>query len=196
VESTGLENRRTLIAYLGFKSLSLRHIQAPDLSGAFRVFGTALSHHLGLTETMYLFRAPNSTYYTRICLPKPLRDNGFPFDLKISLLTKRRDEAVERNFILVPPLKKLIDEAFQENDATSFRLKVDELVNNLRDGFPLRDTVRLPIRQVRTASSLSSPTTVSVVEPLAVKQKFYFSSRDRRKRIKFFRRHRYYNYGQ
>ncbi len=25
VESTGLENRRTLIAYLGFKSLSLRH---------------------------------------------------------------------------------------------------------------------------------------------------------------------------
>ncbi len=25
VESTGLENRHTLIAYLGFKSLSLRH---------------------------------------------------------------------------------------------------------------------------------------------------------------------------
>lgn len=25
VESTGLENRRRLIAYLGFKSLSLRH---------------------------------------------------------------------------------------------------------------------------------------------------------------------------
>ncbi|HIF9238792.1 TPA: tyrosine-type recombinase/integrase [Photobacterium damselae] len=120
---------------------------------------------------MYLFRAPNSTYYTRICLPKPLRDNGFPFDLKISLLTKRRDEAVERNFILVPPLKKLIDEAFQEFDAASFRLKVDELVNHIRDGFPLRDTERLPIRQVRTASSLSSPTTVSVVETLAVKPK-------------------------
>ncbi|MGR5238527.1 hypothetical protein, partial [Vibrio alfacsensis] len=28
-ESTGLENRRTLIAYLGFKSLSLRHIEKP-----------------------------------------------------------------------------------------------------------------------------------------------------------------------
>ena len=27
VESTGLENRHTLIAYLGFKSLSLRHIR-------------------------------------------------------------------------------------------------------------------------------------------------------------------------
>ena len=67
---------------------------------------------------MYLFRAPNSTYYTRICLPKSLRDNGFPFDLKISLLTKRRDEAVDRNFILVPQLRKLIDDAFQECDTS------------------------------------------------------------------------------
>ncbi len=30
VESTGLENRRTLIAYLGFKSLSLRHIDMKE----------------------------------------------------------------------------------------------------------------------------------------------------------------------
>lgn len=114
---------------------------------------------------MYLFRAPNSTYYTRICLPKSLRDNGFPFDLKISLLTKRRDEAVERNFILVPPLRKLIDEAFLEGDAVSFRLKVDELVNHLRDSFTLRDTVRLPVRQVRTASSLQSQTVTMVASP-------------------------------
>ncbi|CAH1583700.1 hypothetical protein THF1C08_250078 [Vibrio jasicida] len=38
VESTGLENRHTLIAYLGFKSLSLRHIQkkpAKQLVGFF-----------------------------------------------------------------------------------------------------------------------------------------------------------------
>ncbi len=178
VESTGLENRHTLIAYLGFKSLSLRHFQALDLSRAFLVFGTALSHHLGLTETMYLFRAPNSTYYTRICLPKSLRDNGFPFDLKISLLTKRRDEAVERNFILVPQLKKLIDEAFQENNVASFRLKVDEFINHVREGFPLRDTVRLPVRQVRTASSLSFPTAVNAVEPLAIKPKIIIAPKN------------------
>ncbi|WP_244663322.1 tyrosine-type recombinase/integrase [Vibrio harveyi] len=104
-------------------------------------------------------------------MPKSLRDNGFPFDLKISLLTKRRDEAVERNFILVPPLKKLIDEAFQENDAASFRLKVDELVNYVREGFSLRDMVRLPVRQVRTASSLSSLTAVNTVEPPTIKPK-------------------------
>ncbi len=28
---------------------------------------------------MHLFRAPNCTYYTRICLPKKLRVRGFPF---------------------------------------------------------------------------------------------------------------------
>ncbi len=31
VESTGLENRHTLIAYLGFKSLSLRHYSEASL---------------------------------------------------------------------------------------------------------------------------------------------------------------------
>ncbi|HHG3569000.1 TPA: tyrosine-type recombinase/integrase [Vibrio parahaemolyticus] len=127
---------------------------------------------------MYLFRAPNSTYYTCICLPKSLRDNGFPFDLKISLLTKRRDEAVERNFILVPQLKKLIDEAFQENNVASFRLKVDEFINHVREGFPLRDTVRLPVRQVRTASSLSFPTAVNAVEPLAIKPKIIIAPKN------------------
>lgn len=120
---------------------------------------------------MYLFRAPNSTYYTRICLPKSLRDNGFPFDLKISLLTKRRDEAVDRNFILVPQLRKLIDDAFQECNPSTFRDNVDVLVNQVRDSFTLRDTVRLPVRQVRTVSSLSPSTTVNVVEPLAIKPK-------------------------
>ncbi|MDD9156719.1 tyrosine-type recombinase/integrase [Aliivibrio sp. S4TY2] len=114
---------------------------------------------------MYLFRAPNSTYYTRICLPKSLRDNGFPFDLKISLLTKRRDEAVDRNFILVPQLRKLIDDAFQECDASTFRNKVDELVNQVRDSFTLRDTVRLPVRQMRTASSLQSQTVTMITSP-------------------------------
>ncbi|MDD9156721.1 tyrosine-type recombinase/integrase [Aliivibrio sp. S4TY2] len=114
---------------------------------------------------MYLFRAPNSTYYTRICLPKSLRDNGFPFDLKISLLTKRRDEAVERNFILVPQLRKLIDNAFQEYNPSTFRDNVDVLVNQVRDSFTLRDTVRLPVRQVRTASSLQSQTVTMITSP-------------------------------
>jgi integrase len=120
---------------------------------------------------MYLFRAPNSTYYTRICLPKSLRDNGFPFDLKISLLTKRRDEAVDRNFILVPQLRKLIDDAFQECDTSTFRNKVDELVNQVRDSFTLRDTARLPVRQVRTVSSLQPQATTNISVLAAIQPK-------------------------
>lgn len=120
---------------------------------------------------MYLFRAPNSTYYTRICLPKSLRDNSFPFDLKISLLTKRRDEAVERNFILVPQLRKLIDDAFQECDASTFRNKVDELVNQVRDSFTLRDIIRLPIRQMRTVSSLQPQATTNISDLAAIQPK-------------------------
>ena len=53
---------------------------------------------------MYLFRAPNCTYYTRICLPKHLRDHGFPFDLKNSLLTKSRPVAIKRNFSIANAL--------------------------------------------------------------------------------------------
>ncbi|MGR6834469.1 tyrosine-type recombinase/integrase [Aliivibrio wodanis] len=120
---------------------------------------------------MYLFRAPNSTYYTRICLPKSLRDNGFPFDLKISLLTKRRDEAVERNFILVPQLRKLIDDAFLKCDASTFRDQVNELVNQVRNSFTLRDIVRLPIRQMRTISSLQPQTTTNIAGLVAIQPK-------------------------
>ena len=47
VESTGLENRHTLIAYLGFKSLSLRHIRrARRNASPFRVL--AFGKRLGL----------------------------------------------------------------------------------------------------------------------------------------------------
>lgn len=120
---------------------------------------------------MYLFRAPNSTYYTRICLPKSLRDNGFPFDLKISLLTKRRDEAVDRNFILVPQLRKLIDDAFLKCDASTFRDQVNELVNQVRNSFTLRDIVRLPIRQMRTISSLQPQTTTNIAGLVAIQLK-------------------------
>ncbi len=46
VESTGLENRHTLIAYLGFKSLSLRHILKKPLRNQrlFRYLETNMPH--------------------------------------------------------------------------------------------------------------------------------------------------------
>ena len=54
----------------------------------------------------YISRAPNNVYYTRICLAKSLRDKGFPFDIKVSLLTNDRAEAVIRNIDVAGTLKK------------------------------------------------------------------------------------------
>ncbi|WP_341866792.1 DUF6538 domain-containing protein [Vibrio rhodolitus] len=48
---------------------------------------------------MYLQKAPNGVYQTRICVPKPLRQFGYPFDIKVSLSTKERPEAIARNYI-------------------------------------------------------------------------------------------------
>ncbi|GMQ48683.1 tyrosine-type recombinase/integrase [Vibrio sp. 10N] len=47
---------------------------------------------------MYLQKAPNGVYQTRVCTPKELRFHGYPYDFKFSLLTRDRQLAIERNF--------------------------------------------------------------------------------------------------
>ncbi len=46
---------------------------------------------------MYLSKNSAGTYYTRIALPKSLRDKGLPFAIRTSLETKERSEAIDRN---------------------------------------------------------------------------------------------------
>jgi hypothetical protein len=60
----------------------------------------------GLTQTIYIYRAPNNVYFTRICLSKYLRGKDFPFDVKVSLPTRDRAEAVIRNIDVAGTLKK------------------------------------------------------------------------------------------
>jgi hypothetical protein len=74
---------------------------------------------------MYLFKASNYTYYTRICLPKNLRDRGFPFDLKISLLTKNRPLATERNLMVAAKLKSLINSITIQTQVADFQSAAD-----------------------------------------------------------------------
>ncbi|MHA2827570.1 tyrosine-type recombinase/integrase [Vibrio harveyi] len=57
---------------------------------------------------MYLQKAPNGVYQTRICIPKPLQRFGYPFDIKVSLRTKERSEAIARNFIVANYLRSAI----------------------------------------------------------------------------------------
>ncbi|WEM44690.1 site-specific integrase (plasmid) [Photobacterium sp. DA100] len=110
---------------------------------------------------MYLFRAPNCTYYTRICLPKKLRDNGFPFDLKVSLLTKNRQLASERNLTVAARLKDLIAKAHAQSCVQAFKASSDAIINEVRCGFECNqhhaEVSAVPTRKVE----LSEPNPVA-----------------------------------
>ncbi|MGI2178422.1 site-specific integrase [Shewanella frigidimarina] len=88
---------------------------------------------------MYLYRAPNNVYFTRICLAKSLRDKGFPFDVKVSLLTHDRAEAVIRNIDVAGTLKKIIKSIDHQTRINDFIRYVDEVINNLRAQFDADD---------------------------------------------------------
>ncbi|WP_282110482.1 tyrosine-type recombinase/integrase [Shewanella algicola] len=88
---------------------------------------------------MYLYRAPNNVYFTRICLAKYLRDKGFPFDIKVSLLTRDRAEAVIRNIDVAGTLKKIIKSIDHQTRINDFIRYVDEVINHLRAQFDAAD---------------------------------------------------------
>jgi len=97
---------------------------------------------------MYLFRAPNCTYYTRICLPKHLRDRGFPFDLKISLLSRYRGEAVSRNATVTLAIKKVLELVTSDTTPEIFKREVNREVNDVRLYFTSPEHNNVPIRDI------------------------------------------------
>ncbi|MEZ8051762.1 tyrosine-type recombinase/integrase [Vibrio atlanticus] len=139
------------------------------INGFFHIWGMAKST-IGLTETMYLFKTASHNYYTRICLPKNYRDRGFPFDLKVSLLTKNRRIASLRNLSVAIELKQLIDSITAQTHPIDFNVAVNELINELRSDFDDNDstfaTKPIPVRNTsiqtqsvpltRQATSLTS----------------------------------------
>ncbi len=125
---------------------------------------------------MYLFKTASHNYYTRICLPKNYRDHGFPFDLKVSLLTKNRRVASLRNLSVAIELKQLIDSITAQTHPADFNIAASELINELRshfnDGEAACSTKPIPIRNtstVRQSVPLSQQATslVSLKDALA-----------------------------
>ncbi|WP_265434297.1 tyrosine-type recombinase/integrase [Aeromonas salmonicida] len=57
---------------------------------------------------MYLSKNASGTYYTRLPLPKVLRDRGLPFAIRTSLCTKERQLAVDRNLAVAARARALI----------------------------------------------------------------------------------------
>ncbi|WP_076536790.1 tyrosine-type recombinase/integrase [Shewanella sp. UCD-KL21] len=106
---------------------------------------------------MYLYRAPNRVYFTRICLAKSLRDKGFPFDIKVSLLTRDRAEASIRNIDVAGTLKKIINTIDHQTGINDFIHYVDEVINSLRSEFDKNNSAstaspkqyKIPIRDTK-----------------------------------------------
>jgi integrase len=84
---------------------------------------------------MYLFRATNCTYYTRMVLPAYLRDKGFAADIKVSLLTKQRSIAIGRNLVVAGILRPLISNLTPKSQPDAFKAHVNQLINDARAGF-------------------------------------------------------------
>lgn len=55
---------------------------------------------------MYLLKSQNGIYFSRVCTPKPLIKHGYPFDIKVSLMTKDRNVAIQRNFDIAACIKQ------------------------------------------------------------------------------------------
>ena len=101
---------------------------------------------------MYLFRATNCTYYTRMVLPAYLRDKGFSADIKVSLLTKQRSIAIGRNLVVAGILRPLISNLTPQSEPDAFKEQVNQLINDARVGFvgvtdTLDDNVK-PVREI------------------------------------------------
>jgi integrase len=129
---------------------------------------------------MYLYRAPNNVYFTRICLAKSLRDKGFPFDVKVSLLTRDRAEAVIRNIDVAGTLKKIIKSIDHKTRINDFIRYVDEVINSLRAQFDANETditfnitqkpYAIPIRDTKLSEYRETTTVAQAMPALALNE--------------------------
>ncbi|MDP7591793.1 MAG: site-specific integrase [Litorilituus sp.] len=81
---------------------------------------------------MYIFRNRNGTYYTRINLPKVLRQSGFPFSICSSLGTKCRQVAIDKNLMLAAFIRQVISNIPEEITATSFSAWINHQITQFK----------------------------------------------------------------
>ncbi len=107
---------------------------------------------------MYLFRGTNCTYFTRICFSKELRNRGFPFDIKISLLTKVRPVATKRNLVISLAVVESVECINDETTPHDFKSSLNTRINELRERFDCEYPVALniPIRAIKVIQQQSN----------------------------------------
>lgn len=57
---------------------------------------------------MFLLKDRNTTYYARYCFSKDLVELGFPTELRLSLSTKKRSEAIDRLMVIISHIRSYI----------------------------------------------------------------------------------------
>lgn len=82
---------------------------------------------------MYCYKSNTGVYYSRICTPKNLISLGYPFDFKVSLLTKDQRVASLRNVQLVAAIKALLLRT-PPQPYEHFRNEFENVVQQLREG--------------------------------------------------------------
>lgn len=110
---------------------------------------------------MYLYKSGNCVYYTRICVPKSLRSQGYPFDFKISLLTKERTEAIVRGMRIASEIKQRLA-VTPPQPFEAFKEELTELVASQRDSLHLQSTERSGEKQPASVAIDSPPLLVPV----------------------------------
>ncbi|ELA7336903.1 TPA: tyrosine-type recombinase/integrase [Vibrio parahaemolyticus] len=91
---------------------------------------------------MYLLKLPSSVYYHRSPVPVSLRERGFPNEVRLSLLTKDRQIALERNIHVSLAVKQKFSLALTDDTLTYNDIKeiLIQKLSELRDGYVADNT--------------------------------------------------------
>ncbi len=88
---------------------------------------------------MYLFRLPNSVYYTRVTISTSLQKNGFPKEFRPSLITPERRLAYKRNLNQTKIIFELLELTQTKSlSFPDFKQRLNAEINRLRNSFNQR----------------------------------------------------------
>lgn len=99
---------------------------------------------------MFLLKDRNTTYYARYCFSKDLIELGFPTELRFSLSTKKRSDAIDRLMVIISHIRSYVS-TWDRNEnipLTIQRLRSELKAIRQRDFCPVVDAPPQPVKPV------------------------------------------------
>lgn len=81
---------------------------------------------------MYLTRNRNATYYSRIYIPLSLQNKGFPSEIRFSLGTTNRYQAIDRNLVVSFEARRAIKTVSKSDTPKIFKERLSAIVETIR----------------------------------------------------------------